>query len=110
MLLNIVLIPGKPTPKSNFRDGALCELWYCCSLCPIGDVCQVPLAAVRHGRRRHCRIVEGSFGYPGSRGQYSGKFRFIEKRGVQDEVVAMLLNIVMTPSKPTPKSNFRDGT
>ena len=55
-------------------------------------------------------IVERSFGYPGPRGQYSGKFHFIEKHGVQDEVVAMLLYIVLTPRKPTPKSNFRDWT
>ena len=55
-------------------------------------------------------IVEGSCGYAGPRGQYSGKIRFIEKRGVQDAGVAMLLNIVLIPSKPTPKSNFRDGT
>ena len=45
-------------------------------------------------------IVEGSCGYAGPRGQHSGKIRFIEKRGVQDEGVAMLLNIVLIPSKP----------
>ena len=33
----------------------------------------------------------------GGRGQYSGKNRFIEKPGVQDEGVAMWLNVVLTP-------------
>ena len=30
-------------------------------------------------------------------GQYLGKIRFIEKPGVQDEGVAMWLNVVLTP-------------
>ena len=54
-------------------------------------------------------IKEGSCGY-----RYSGKIRFIENRRVQNEGyktgVAMLLNVVLTPGKPNPKSNFRDGT
>ena len=47
--------------------------------------------------RNRVRIIEGSCGY---RGQYSGKSRFIEKRGVQDGGggVAMLLNIVLPPA------------
>ena len=55
------------------------------------DVCRVPLAAVRHGRARQtsesgpCGDCRGVLGVPGPRGQYSGKIRFIEKRGVQDE-------------------------
>ena len=52
-------------------------------------------------------IVEGSCGYPGPRGQYSGKcVQFVQF--VQDEGVAKLLNIVLTPGKPSLKSNFRD--
>ena len=27
MLINVFLTPGKPIPKSNFRDGTWCELW-----------------------------------------------------------------------------------
>ena len=81
-----------------------------------GDVCRVPLAAVRHGRARQtsesgpCGDCRRGLLVPGPRGQYSGKIRFIEKRGVQVEGVAKLLNIVLTPGKPTLKSNFRDGT
>ena len=54
-------------------------------------MCRVPLAAVRHGRARQtsesgpvgdCRRV---LWVPGPWGQCSGKIRFIEKRGVQDE-------------------------
>ena len=44
---------------------------------------------------------------PGPRGQYSGKIHFVEKRGVQEEGVAMLLNVVPTPGKTSPNSNFR---
>ena len=55
------------------------------------DVCRVPLAAIRHGRARltsesgPCGDCRGVLGVPGPWGQYSGKIRFIEKRGVQDE-------------------------
>ena len=76
----------------------------------------VPLAAVRHGRARQtsesgpCGDCRRGLWVPGPRGQYSGKIRFNEKRGVQVEGVAKLLNIVLTPGKPTLKSNFRDGT
>ena len=81
-----------------------------------GDLCQVPLAAVCTGRARQtsgtrpsvdCRKV---LWVPGSRGQYLGEIRFIEKPEVQDEVVAMWLNEVITPGKPNPKSNLRDRT
>ena len=56
-----------------------------------GDVCRVPLAAVRHGRARQtsetgpCGDCRRGLWVPGPRGQYSGKIRFIEKRGVQVE-------------------------
>ena len=55
------------------------------------DVCRVPLAAVRHGRARQtsesgpCGDCRRVLWVPGPRGQYSGKIRYIEKRGVQDE-------------------------
>ena len=51
----------------------------------------MPPAAVHPGRARQCSGT-GPCGYcrrvlwvPGPRGQYSGKIRFIEKPGVQDE-------------------------
>ena len=47
---------------------------------------------------------------PGPRDRYSGKTRFIEKRGVQDEGGRHVAKHSSDPSKPTPKSNFRDGT
>ena len=56
-----------------------------------GDVCRVPLAAVRHGRARQtsesgpCGDCRRGLWVPGPRDQYSGKIRFIEKRGVQVE-------------------------
>ena len=37
MMLNIVLNPGKPTPKSNFRTGPSASCGYRCPLCPTGD-------------------------------------------------------------------------
>ena len=45
----------------------------------------------------------------GPGGQYLGKIHFIEKPGVQDEGVVMWLNVVLTPGKPTLKSNLRTG-
>ena len=57
----------------------------------IGDLCRVPPAAVHRGRARQCSGT-GPCGYcikvlwePGPLGQYSGKIRFIEKPGVQEE-------------------------
>ena len=56
-----------------------------------GDARRVPLAAVRHGRARQtsesgpCGDCRRVLWEPGPRGQYSGKIRFIEKYGVQDE-------------------------
>ena len=110
--------------KSNFRYGTQCELWI---LLPpfaslgagtrgkfvlssprekmgTGDLYRMPQAAVHTGRARQtsgtgpygdCRWV---LWVPGPWSQYSGKIRFIEKRGVQNEGVAMLLNVVVTPA------------
>ena len=56
-----------------------------------GDVYRVPLATVRHGRARQtlesglCWDWGRVLWVPGQSGQYSGKIRFIEKHGVQDE-------------------------
>ena len=51
----------------------------------------MPLAAVRHGRARQssgtgpCGYCRRVLWVPGPAGQYSGKIRFIEKPGVEDE-------------------------
>ena len=77
-----------------------------------GDMCRVSLAAVRYGRARQtsesgpcwdCKRVQW---VPDPWFHYSGKLCFIEKRGVQDEGYAMLLNMILTPGKSSPKSNF----
>ena len=49
-------------------------------------------------------------GYCGYRGQYSGKIRFIETPGVQDDGVAMWVIIILTHGVAYPKSKFRYGT
>ena len=60
-----------------------------------GDLCRVPLATVRHGRVRQtsetgpCGDCRRALWVPGPRGQYTGKVRFIEKLGLQDEGIAM---------------------
>ena len=62
-----------------------------------GDLCRVPLAVVRN--ERGARQRSGTVPCGNCRkvlwGQFSGKFRFIEKSGVQDEGVFMWLNIVL---------------
>ena len=67
------------------------------------DLCRAPPAAVHYERARQTSWTE-TCGYcrraqcvPGPRGQYSVKICFIEKPRVQDEGVAMWLNVVMTP-------------
>ena len=56
-----------------------------------GEVCWVPLAAVRHGKAgkisewESCWVCRKDLWVPGPRVQYSGKIRFIEKHWVQDE-------------------------
>ena len=64
-------------------------------------------AMFRDGTVGYCRRV---LWVPGPRGQYSGKNCFIEKPGIQDEGVAMWLNVVLIPGQPTPKSILRYGT
>ena len=59
-----------------------------------GDVCRVPLAAIRHGRAEQtseselCGDCRRGLWVPDPWCQYSGKIRFIEKHGVQEEGVA----------------------
>ena len=131
MLLKVVLTPGESTLMSNFREGIQCELWVFLSTlphwgsvptensfyrAPVGKRAQETCAGCPQQRnatgkpgklqsRDRVGIVEGSCGY-----WYSGKIRFIEKSWVQYEGVAMLLNVVLTPGKANPQSNFRDGT
>ena len=56
-----------------------------------GDVCRVPLVAVRHGRARQtsetgpCGDCRRVLWVPGARCQYSGEIRLMQKHGVQDE-------------------------
>ena len=56
-----------------------------------GDLCRVPPATVHHGRARQssgtgpCGYCRRVLWVPGPAGQYSGKIRFIEKPGIQDE-------------------------
>ena len=47
---------------------------------------------------RPCGKCRKDLWVSGPRCQYSGKIRFIEKPGVQDEGVAMWLNVVLTPA------------
>ena len=57
-----------------------------------GDLCQMPLAAVHHGKAQRkdlVEIVEGSSGVPGPRGQYSEKVLSIEKPEVLDVCVCV---------------------
>ena len=55
-------------------------------------------------------IVEGSWGYRARGVSIRGKFVLSRNVGYKTRGVAKLLNIVLTPGKPTLKSNFRDGT
>ena len=71
-----------------------------------GDLCLVPQAAVHPGRARQCSGT-GPCGYcrrvlwvPGPRGQCSGKIRFIEKPGVQDEGGRHVAKRSSDPLKP----------
>ena len=75
----------------------------------LGDVCRVPLAAVRHRRARQTS-ESGPVGYcrrvlwvPGPRGQYSGKIRFIEKHGVQDEGGRHVAKYISDPRQAYPE-------
>ena len=52
-------------------------------------------------------IVEGSCGNRARGVSIRGKFVLSRNMGYRTRGVAMLLNIVLTPGKTTPKSNFR---
>ena len=76
----------------------------------------MPQAAIHHGRARQTLRTGPYEDYkrviwvPGPQRHYLGKIRFIDRPGVQDEGVAMLLNVVLITGKPIPKSKVRDGT
>ena len=55
-------------------------------------------------------IVEGSCGYRALWVGIRGMFVLSRNVGYKSRGLAMLLNIVLIPGKPTPKSNVRDGT
>ena len=55
-------------------------------------------------------IVEGSCGYLALGVGIRGMFVLSRNVGYKSRGLAMLLNIVLIPGKPTPKSNVRDGT
>ena len=44
-----------------------------------------------------CGYCRGVLRVPSPVGQYSAKIRFIKTPGIQDEGIAMLLNVVLTP-------------
>ena len=133
MLINVVLTPGKPIPKSNFRDGNWCELWVL--LPPLshwgpeprensfyrareGKLAQETCAGCPQQRyatgepsklqSRNCvGIVEGACGYRTLSVSIRGKFDLSRNMGCKKRGS---LKIVLTPGKLTPKSNFREGT
>ena len=55
-------------------------------------------------------IVEGSCGYRALGVGIRGMFVLSRNVGYKSRGLAMLLNTVLIPGKPTPKSNVRDGT
>ena len=78
-----------------------------------GDLCRVPPAAVHRGRARQCSGT-GPCGYcrrvlwvAGPRGQYSGKIRFNEKPGVQDEGVRHVAKRSSDPRVAYPEVNVQ---
>ena len=81
-----------------------------------GDLCQVPQAAVRHGRGRQnsgtgqCGDCIRVLWIPGLWDQYSGKLRFIGKPGLQDEQGRHVAKITSDPrvANPEVKVHVRD--
>ena len=130
---------GESLPQSQTSGtGPSASCGYCCPLCPTGvgtqgkvvlsrprgkvgrgDMCRVPLAAVRYGEpgklqgRDRKGTVEGSCWYRAHGVSIRVKFVLsrnlvYKTKGV--EGYAMWLNVVLIPGKPIQKSNFRDGT
>ena len=73
-----------------------------------GDLCRVPPAAVHPGRARQCSGT-GPCGYCRRVrwGPYSGKIRFIEKPGVQDEGVRHVAKRSSDPRVAYPEVNVQ---
>ena len=73
-----------------------------------GDLCRVPPAAVHPGRARQCSGT-GPCGYCRRVlwGPYSGKIRFIEKPGVQDEGVRHVAKRSCDPRVAYPEVNVQ---
>ena len=73
-----------------------------------GDLCRVPPAAVHPGRARQCSGT-GPCGYCKRVlwGPYSGKIRFIEKPGVQDDGVRHVAKRSSDPRVAYPEVNVQ---
>ena len=73
-----------------------------------GDLCRVPPAAVHPGRARQCSGT-GPCGYCRRVlwGPYSGKIRFIEKPGTQDEGVRHVAKRSSDPRVAYPEVNVQ---
>ena len=135
MSLNVVLTHGWPTPQKTSETGPSPSCGYCCPLCHTGGrypgkiIFNEPLEVNGHrrsvpgapsiGTSREsqanfkdgavwgCRKVQW---VPGPRGQYSGKIRFVEKSGLQDEGLAMWLNVILTPPPRSLPRSQTSGT
>ena len=82
----------------------------------IGDLCRMPPAALHTGRATQtsgtgpCGDYRRVPWYRACGVSIRGKLVLSRNMGYKTRGVAMLLNVVLTPGKPTPKSNFRGGT
>ena len=69
-----------------------------------------PRESLSNQSRDRVEIVEGFCGNRARGFSFRGKFVFSRNIGYRSRGVAILLIIVLTPGKPTPKSNFKDGS
>ena len=98
MLLKVDLTPRKAYPEVKLQGRDLVRV--------VGNV--APFTPLGAGRDR-VEIVEGSCGYRARGVSIRGKFVLSRNMEYKTRWVAMLINVVLTPGKPIPKSNFRDG-